>query len=88
MIGAGFIAGLRGGGIIEVDVEVRRAPTSGVRAEEWKDGLPADGAVLFCEFDLAKGGVLGGVLLDIASPIQEGRVFGVSIWEPFERVLS
>lgn len=79
MIGAGFIAALSGAGIIEGDVEVRTGPVLGVRAERWADGMPTDGALLFCEFDLGKGGVFGGVLLEIASPIQEGRVFGVSI---------
>jgi len=72
----------------EDDAEVRTEPTPGVRAEGSVDGMPTDGVLLFCEFDLGKGGVFGGVLLDIASPIQEGRVFGVSISEPVERALS
>jgi len=88
MIGAGFIAALSGAGIIEGDREVRTEPIPGVRAEGWVDGVPTDGALLFCEFDLGKGGVFGGVLLDIASPIHEGLVLGFSIWEPLERALS
>jgi len=71
MIGAGFIARLRGDGMAEGAAEVDKAPNPGTRAEGCGDGIPTDGAVLFCDFDLGIGGVLGGVLLDIASPIQE-----------------
>ena len=36
-----------------------------------------EGALLFCEFDLGRGGVFGGVLLVTATPIHDGRAFAL-----------
>lgn len=81
MIGAGFIAGLRGVGIREAGMACD--PNPGISIA----GCPTDGAVpvlcivlvLFCEFDRGRGGVLGGVLLLTATPIHEGCVRALSV---------
>lgn len=73
-IGAGFVGGFSGAGTNEYG-----GSFGGPYISESSSIVPTDGAMLrfvFWEFDLGSGGVLGGVLVDTAIPIHDGRGSG------------